>query len=72
MVELIGRAIGSEAAARGQKKIAVGRDGRKSSPELAAALIRGLAATGRDVIDVGLVPTPVLYFATHHLGTNSG
>jgi phosphomannomutase/phosphoglucomutase len=50
----------------------VGRDGRKSSPELAAALIRGLTAAGRDVLDVGLVPTPLLYFATHHLGTNSG
>jgi phosphomannomutase/phosphoglucomutase len=72
IVELIGRAIGSEAAARGQKQLAVGRDGRKSSPELTAALIRGLTAAGRDVIDVGVVPTPLLYFATHHLGTNSG
>ena len=50
----------------------MGRDGRKSSPELSAALIRGLTAAGRDVIDVGLVPTPLLYFATHHLETRSG
>jgi len=68
----IGRAIGSEAEARGQQGIVVGRDGRTSSPELADALIRGLRASGRNVIDIGLVPTPVLYFATHHLNTGSG
>ena len=71
-VQKIGQAIGSEAAARKEKKIAVGRDGRLSSPELAAALIAGLRAAGRDVIDIGLVPTPVLYFATHTLDTRSG
>lgn len=68
----IGRAIGSEASARGQQSILVGRDGRLSSPDLAKALILGLRATGRDVIDIGRVPTPVVYFATHHLGANSG
>ena len=50
----------------------VGRDGRPSSPELAAALVEGLLATGRDVIDVGAVPTPLLYFATHRFRTGSG
>src|SRR5690606_30140700 len=68
----IGRAIGSEASARGQQSILEGRDGRLSSPDLAKALILGLRATGRDVIDIGRVPTPVVYFATHHLGANSG
>ena len=50
----------------------VGRDGRLSGPELVAALSRGLNAAGCDVMDIGRVPTPVLYFATHHLGTHSG
>ncbi|MFC2992212.1 phosphomannomutase/phosphoglucomutase [Halomonas tibetensis] len=72
-VELIGRAIGSEAAARGESTVVVARDGRLSGPRLKDALVRGLTATGRDVIDVGMVPTPVLYFATHALdGTASG
>ncbi len=71
-VHAIGRAIGSEAHERGQQKLVVGRDGRKSSPELAEALIKGLRAAGRDVIDIGMVPTPLVYFATHHLNTGSG
>ncbi len=72
-VEAIGRAIGSEAAARGESTVVVARDGRLSGPRLTAALVRGLTAAGRDVIDVGMVPTPVLYFATHALdGTASG
>lgn len=71
-VEYIGRAIGSEAHERGQQKVIVARDGRLSGPELSAALIRGLVASGREVIDIGQVPTPVLYFATHYLGSGSG
>ncbi|TFH88323.1 phosphomannomutase/phosphoglucomutase [Billgrantia azerbaijanica] len=72
-VEQIGRAIGSEAAARGESTVVVARDGRLSGPRLQAALTRGLTATGREVIDIGMVPTPVLYFATHVLeGTASG
>ncbi|WP_110686193.1 phosphomannomutase/phosphoglucomutase [Salinicola aestuarinus] len=63
-VEAIGRAIGSEVAARGEQRVIVARDGRHSGPSLSAALIRGLRAAGRDVIDIGRVPTPVLYFAT--------
>ena len=72
IVERIGHAIGSEARARGVKTLAVGRDGRLSGPELAAALSRGMNRAGCDVVDIGRVPTPVLYFATHHLGTHSG
>jgi phosphomannomutase/phosphoglucomutase len=72
IVERIGQAIGSEAQARGVKTVVVGRDGRLSGPELVAALSRGMAQTGCDVIDIGRVPTPVVYFATFHLGTGSG
>ncbi len=68
----IGRAIGSEALDRGQKSIAVARDGRISGPAFIKALSDGLRATGMDVIDIGRVPTPVLYFATHYLKTGSG
>ncbi|KPQ24382.1 phosphomannomutase/phosphoglucomutase [Halomonas sp. HL-93] len=72
-VEWIGRAIGSAAAARGESTVVVARDGRLSGPRLQGALMRGLNATGCDVIDIGMVPTPVLYFATHILdGTRSG
>lgn len=68
----IGRAIGSEAYYRGEQTLVVGRDGRISGPELSEALIRGLTATGRDVKDIGEVPTPVLYFAAQQLDANSG
>jgi len=72
VVRQIGRAIGAEAYDRGQQTIVVARDGRNSGPELQAALVEGLRGVGRDVIDVGRVPTPVLYFATHYLNTGSG
>jgi len=72
VARLIGRAIGSEMASRGLKTIAVGRDGRLSGPSLSAALIDGLRSTGVDVTDIGATPTPVLYFATHHLNLGSG
>lgn len=70
-VRLIGQAIGSEAAARSQRAIAVGRDGRLSGPELAGALAEGILAAGIDVIDIGAVATPISYFAAFHLGTGS-
>jgi phosphomannomutase len=60
----IGRVFGSMVAEVGGKKVAVGRDGRLSSPMLSAALIRGLTESGMDVIDVGEGPTPMLYFAS--------
>ena len=71
-VEAIGQAIGSEAQARGKRAVCIGRDGRLSGPALTQALARGLQKSGVDVIDIGRVTTPILYFATHHLGTGSG
>lgn len=71
-VELIGRAIGSEAQEVGQQTVIVARDGRLSGPDMSAALIRGLRASGRDVIDIGDVPTPVLYYATKVLDSQTG
>lgn len=68
----IGQAIGSEARERKVKAIVVGRDGRLSGPELCAALADGIRAASVDVIDVGRVATPMLYFAAHELGTLSG
>lgn len=72
IVERIGVAIGSEAISRGLASLCIGYDGRHSSPELADALARGVMAAGCNVIHVGAVPTPVLYFATHHLENGSG
>lgn len=63
----LGGAFGAQALALGESTVAVGRDGRLSSPELSAALIEGLAQSGVDVIDVGMVTTPMLYFAAHTL-----
>jgi phosphomannomutase / phosphoglucomutase len=71
-VETIGRAIGSEALARGRDTVVIGRDGRLSGPALATALARGLQAAGVNVVDVGQVATPMLYYAAHELGTLSG
>ncbi|WP_218570298.1 phosphomannomutase/phosphoglucomutase [Pseudomonas mangiferae] len=68
----IGRAIGSESLARGEPNVAVGRDGRLSGPELVQGLIQGLLDCGCRVSDVGMVPTPVLYYATHVLEGKSG
>ena len=72
VVESIGQAIGSEARDRGRSAVVIGRDGRHSGPELAAALAAGLRKSGVDVIDVGQVATPMLYFAAHHFDTHSG
>jgi len=72
IVEAIGHAIGSEGVARGVTEIVVGRDGRLSGPELVAALARGIRAAGVNVVDIGQVATPLVYYATHALGTGSG
>lgn len=72
MVERIGHAIGSEAVKRKLSSIAIGRDGRLSSPSLAQALAKGLQKSGMNVIDVGMVPTPVLYYAAHELCDYTG
>jgi phosphomannomutase len=67
VAEALGKAFGTAAAQAGETSVAVGRDGRLSGPALSAALIRGLMAAGMDVIDVGMVTTPMLYFAASTL-----
>jgi len=71
IVREIGRALGSLGRERNAPTYALGRDGRLSGPELAAALTEGLLSAGADVIDIGMAPTPVAYFAAHHLGCGS-
>ncbi|MEH6586775.1 MAG: phosphomannomutase/phosphoglucomutase [Halioglobus sp.] len=68
----LGLAIGTIAGEMGEQALLVGCDGRNSSPALKSALVRSLMESGRDVIDIGLVPTPALYFATRHLSCRSG
>ncbi len=75
LAEALGRAFGTEAKALGEKAVAVGRDGRLSGPGLVAALIRGIASTGLDVVDIGAVTTPMLYYVAATRGKhgcNSG
>ena len=71
IVEQIGRAIGTEALAAGDRAVVVGRDGRLSGPAIAAALMDGICAAGCDAVDIGMVPTPLTYFATHALDIGS-
>ncbi len=71
-VQMIGQAFATQALSQGQKTVVIGRDGRLSSPELAKRLSAGLRAGGCDVVDIGMVPTPVLYYATHKLKTGTG
>jgi phosphomannomutase/phosphoglucomutase len=71
-VVLIGKAAGSYLLARGKKKIAVGRDCRETSPDYSEKLIEGLLTTGIDVVDIGICPTPVLYFSVHHFNLEGG
>ncbi|MEI6803695.1 MAG: phosphomannomutase/phosphoglucomutase [Burkholderiales bacterium] len=70
IAEGIGRAFGTLARAQGETTVAVGRDGRLSGPMLSSALMRGLVAVGLEVIDVGRVTTPMLYFAATTLCTS--
>ncbi|HKW79879.1 MAG TPA: phosphomannomutase/phosphoglucomutase [Casimicrobiaceae bacterium] len=69
VVEAIGHALGTSALERRRDTFAVGRDGRLSGPELAAALEAGILASGANVIDIGMVTTPISYFAAQHLET---
>jgi len=71
VAQLIGQAIGSLMHEQGLDEIVVGRDGRLSGPELIAGLIAGLRIAGRNVIDIGRTPTPVVYFGSYELGTGS-
>ncbi len=68
----IGRAFGSAVRSRGASAAVIGRDGRLSGPDLSSALAQGLQSAGVDVIDVGMVATPMLYYATQVLGARSG
>ena len=69
---LIGRAVGTEAIARGFKDLAFARDGRLSGPELGGAFVKGVQSTGVNVIDIGMVPTPVLYYAATEKANGTG
>ena len=70
--ESIGRGLAELGRRKGVKAFVVGRDGRLSGPRLATALSKGLIAGGMDVMDIGVVATPMVYFATHHFNTGSG
>jgi len=72
VVETLGRAMGTFFVGRGKKDVAMGRDCRLSSPEFASALAHGLLATGCDVTDLGVIPTPLLYFTVFHEKKQSG
>ncbi|HYF98164.1 MAG TPA: phosphomannomutase/phosphoglucomutase [Coxiellaceae bacterium] len=69
---VIGLAIGSEALECNQRDVIVGRDGRLSGPDLCTALCDGILASGANVVFIGQVPSPVMYFATHHLTSSTG
>ncbi|MCH9745629.1 MAG: phosphomannomutase/phosphoglucomutase [Proteobacteria bacterium] len=71
-VKLIGLAIGSESIAQGERGVVVGRDGRLSGPDLIKSLKTGLKQSGCHVVDIGMVPTPLVYFATYTKAATSG
>lgn len=72
VVTNIGRAFGTVVARNGGKKVTVGRDARESSPDLEKYLANGIMSAGIDVISIGLVPTPLLYFSLYHLDPDGG
>ena len=72
IVEQIGHALGSEAKQRAQTEICIGYDGRLSGPQLAEALSIGIRKAGVNVVNLGMVATPMVYFAAHHLGNQCG
>jgi phosphomannomutase/phosphoglucomutase len=69
VVRAVGQALGTLAFERGRDTLVVGRDGRLSGPDLASALAEGIRASGANIIDIGLVTTPMTYFAAQHLDT---
>lgn len=72
VVFLIGKAFGSFARDQGEHQIVIARDGRMSGPELSEALCNGILTVGCDVLDIGVAPTPLLYYATHIFAEHSG
>jgi phosphomannomutase/phosphoglucomutase len=70
VVNLVGKALGTRIREAGGRRAAVGRDARLSGPRFARAMIDGLTATGVDVLDLGIVPTPLTYFAAHTAGVD--
>jgi phosphomannomutase/phosphoglucomutase len=72
VVELLGKGIGTRLRRSGKDRFVLGRDNRLSSPAFREAMVNGLLATGVHVVDLGLVPTPLLYFALHTLGPDGG
>src|SRR4030067_1012045 len=68
----IGKGFGTYAAREGGKSLMVGRDCRLSSPSFRAALVEGLLSAGMDVVDVGICPTPLLYFSILRFGADGG
>jgi phosphomannomutase/phosphoglucomutase len=68
----VGRALGDLARSKGVTEVVVGRDGRLSGPKLMSALSEGLCRAGLDVVDIGMVATPMVYFATYHLNNGTG
>jgi phosphomannomutase / phosphoglucomutase len=70
--ELLGQAFGTYLQRHAGKRVAAGRDTRLSSPRLHDALLRGLVASGCEVLDIGIVPTPVLYYSVFHLKADGG
>src|SRR5687768_11977198 len=68
----LGRAIGTLLGRRGQRRLALGRDCRMSSPRIHAAFLDGLLATGAEITDVGVVPSPLLYYAPFHFHLDGG
>ena len=72
VVRNVGRVLGTWAVEAGRDTFCVGRDGRLSGERLSAALVEGIASAGITVLDIGMAPTPVLYFATHHFGNGTG
>ena len=71
IVEQIGRAVGSEALTAGDSSVVIGRDGRLSGPSISNALRQGIHDTGCNTVDIGMVPTPLTYFATYELQAGS-
>lgn len=72
IVTKLGKSLGSSALIRGETSLIVGRDGRNSSPDMYYWLSEGIQSTGCNVINIGTVPTPLLYFSTHKLSASSG